>query len=165
MQKKEKKYVSKDDALKKLQRYCAYQERCHQEVRNKLIDLGIYGDDLEDIIVDLITDNFLNEERYAKIYAGGKFRIKKWGRFKIKQKLKFKRVSAYCIKQAMLEIDEFDYIETLHKILKKKRKTERETNEFKLKGRLAKYAINKGYESWIVWEELKKMDLKKNKFN
>jgi len=64
----------------------------------------------------------------------------------------------------MLEIDEFDYIETLHKILIKKRKTERETNEFKLRGRLAKYAINKGYESWIVWEELKKMDLKKNKF-
>ena len=77
MRKKTTTYVSKDDALKKLQRYCVYQERCHQEVRQKLLDLGIYGDDLEDIIVELIEDNFLNELRFAQMYAGGKFRIKK----------------------------------------------------------------------------------------
>ena len=87
--------VSKDDALKKLQRYCAYQERCHQEVRQKLLDLGIYGDDLEDIIAELITDNFLNELRFAQIYAGGKFRIKKWGRHRIRQELKKRKYRKY----------------------------------------------------------------------
>jgi regulatory protein len=73
-------YVSKEDALKKLQRYCAYQDRCHQEARRKLLDLGIYGDDLEEIISELISDNFLNEERFARSFARGKFRIKGWGK-------------------------------------------------------------------------------------
>lgn len=156
MQKKKSKYVSKDDALKKLQRYCAYQERCHQEVRQKLLDLGIYGDDLEDIIAELITDNFLNELRFAQIYAGGKFRIKKWGRHRIRQELKKRKISAYCIKKAMLEIEEEDYLATLHDIFEKRLKHISEPNEFKRNGNLAKYAISRGFESEIVWRELKK---------
>lgn len=155
MRRKTTKYISKDVALKKLQRYCAYQERCHQEVRNKLLDLGIYGDDLEDIIAELITDNFLNELRFAQMYAGGKFRIKKWGRIRIKQELKRRRISAYCIKKAMAEIDEEDYIATLHKIFEKRMKHMKETTEFKINGNLAKYAISKGFESSIVWNEVK----------
>jgi regulatory protein len=106
---KKKKYISKDDALLKLQAYCAYQDRCHSEVRSKLLDLGIYGDDLEDIIVALIEDNFLNEERYARSYARGKFRIKQWGRLRIRRELKFRKISDYCIRKAMEEIDENDY--------------------------------------------------------
>ena len=155
MRRKTTKYVSKDDALRKLQRYCVYQERSHQEVRQKLLDLGIYGDDLEDIIAELITDNFLNELRFAQVYAGGKFRIKKWGRYKIKRELKQKRVSEYCIKKAMLEIDEDDYIATLHEIFEKRLKIISEPNEFQTNGNLAKYAISRGFESDIVWREVK----------
>lgn len=155
MRRKTTKYVSKDDALKKLQRYCAYQERCHQEVRQKLLDLGIYGDDLEDIIVELIQDDFLNELRFAQMYAGGKFRIKKWGRYKIKRELKQKRVSEYCIKKAMLEIEEDDYIKTLHEIFEKRLKIISEPNEFQTNGNLAKYAISRGFEAEIVWREVK----------
>ena len=156
MRRKTTKYVSKDDALKKLQRYCAYQERCHQEVRQKLLDLSIYGDDLEDIIVELIKDDFLNELRFAQIYAGGKFRIKKWGRYRIKRELKQRRISEYCIKKAMLEIDEDDYIKTLHEIFEKRLKIISEPNEFMTIGNLAKYAISRGFESEIVWREVKK---------
>ena len=74
-----KKYLSYDEGLAKLQAFCAYQERCHQEVRQKILDLGIYGDDIDQIIGALIEDNFLNELRFATVYVGGKFRIKKWG--------------------------------------------------------------------------------------
>ena len=156
MRKKIKKYISKEAALKKLQRYCAYQERCHQEVRNKLLDLGIYGDDLEDIIADLITDNFLNEERFAKIYAGGKFRIKKWGRVRITRELKLRKISAYCIKKAMEEIEEPDYIKTLNEIFDKRFKRIKETEEFKIRANLAKYAMSRGFETQLVWQEVKK---------
>jgi len=155
MWKKSKKYVSKDAALKKLQRYCAYQERCHKEVRNKLLNLGIYGDDLENIIVDLISDDFLNEERFAKMYAGGKFRIKKWGRVRITQELKLRRISAYCIRKAMEEIEEEDYIKTLHQVFEKRLKYIKEENEFKTNTNLGKYAISRGFESHIVWREVK----------
>lgn len=147
--------TQKDIALQKLMHYCAYQERCHQEVRTKLISLEIYGEDLEEIIAELITENFLNEERFAKAYAGGKFRIKKWGKIRIRQELKKRRISDYCIKKAMQEIDEEGYMEGLYKVIEKKRKTEKETNEFKLKGKLAKYAMSKGFESHLVWQALK----------
>lgn len=147
--------TEKDRALSKLQKYCAYQDRCHQEVRTKLIELKIYGEDLEEIISDLITDNFLNEERFARSYARGKFRMKNWGKTKIKIELKKRNISSYCIKKAMEEIDEEGYLEGLYKLLEKKLSTEKETNEFKLKGRLAKYAINKGFEPALVWQALK----------
>lgn len=147
--------TEKDIALQKLMRYCAYQERCHQEVRTKLIELKIYGDDLEEIISDLISENFLNEERFAIAYAGGKFRIKNWGKVRIRQELKKRRISDYCIKKAMKAIDEEGYIERLYKVIEKKIPTETETNQFKLKGRLAKHAIRKGYEPHLVWQVLK----------
>ena len=86
-EKKEYKYISKSDALARLQKYCAYQERSHHEVRMKLIEIGCYGLDLENVICDLIEENFLNEQRFASTFAGGKFRLKKWGRIKIKQEL------------------------------------------------------------------------------
>lgn len=148
-------FTEKDRALSKLQKYCAYQERCHQEVRSKLIELKIYGDDLEEIIAELISENFLNEERFAIAYAGGKFRMKKWGKVRIRMELKKRKISDYCIKKAMQEIDEEGYIEGLYKVIEKKIPTEKETNEFKLKGRLAKHAIRKGYESHLVWQVLK----------
>lgn len=146
--------TQKDIALQKMMHYCAYQERCHQEVRSKLITLEIYGDDLEEIIAELITENFLNEERFAKAYAGGKFRVKKWGKVRIRQELKKRKISDYCIKKAMQEIDEEGYEAGLYTLIEKKRKTEKEKNEFILKGKLAKYAISKGFESHLVWQVL-----------
>ena len=141
-----------DAALSKLQRYCAYQDRCHQEVRSKLLDLGVRGHDLEMIIVELIADNFLNEERFARSYVRGKFRIKRWGRVKIRIELKRRNISAYCIKKGMTEIDDNDYYATLEHIILKKQKTLKPDTKFKQKGKLAEHAMRRGFESGLVWE-------------
>jgi len=154
---KTKKYVSKDDAQAKLMHYCAYQDRCHQEVRSKLIDMGIYGDDLEDIITNLIIDNFLNEERFAQSFARGKFRIKKWGKNKILQELKRKKISPYCIKKAMKEIDDDDYSKVLQTLLEKKLPLVKGKNEYEIKVKLARYLITKGYESELIWDAINKL--------
>lgn len=149
--------TEKEKALRRLQKYCAYQDRCHQEVRTKLLELKIYGEDLEDIIVELIAENFLNEERFARSYARGKFRIKKWGRTRIQQELKKRNISAYCIKKAMEEIEEEDYLTILQELIEKKLQQSKETNPFQQKAKLAKHLINKGYESALVWSELNRL--------
>lgn len=147
---KKKKYISKDDALLKLQAYCAYQDRCHSEVRSKLLDLGIYGDDLEEIIVALIEDNFLNEERFAKSYARGKFRMKQWGRLKIRRELKFRKISDYCIRKAMEEIEEDDYRKTLKEVILKKKNLTKEPNAYKMRVKLIRYVSGRGYEMEVI---------------
>lgn len=153
-----KKYISYDEARSKLQAYCAYQERCHKEVRSKLFDLGIYGDDVDAIISDLIEDNFLNELRYAIAFAGGKFRIKKWGKYRITRELKMKQVSAYSIKKAIQsEIPDADYLETLEQVIEKRNRLLREPNKFKRKQKIAKYVIDKGFESPLVWETINRL--------
>lgn len=153
--KKEKKFHTKEEALDKLQRYCAYQDRCHLEVRTKLLDLGIYGDDLEEVIVELIRENFLNEERFARSYARGKFRMKRWGRNRIKRELKFRQISAYCLRKAMEEIDEDEYQEVLTTILTKKIASTKAANDFLRKSKAGAYAISRGYEPGLVWEIIK----------
>lgn len=152
-----KKWISKQDALKKLQRYCAYQDRCHKEVRSKLLDLGLYGADLEEVMTDLIRDNFLNEERFARSYARGKFRMKKWGRVRIKQELKQRKISDYCIRKAMEEIEESEYQETLKKILEKRLPMLKETKAYQQRKKLADYAVRRGYEIGLAWDEVKRM--------
>ena len=155
--KKTKKYLTKEEALTKLQKYCAYQDRCHKEVRSKLLDLGVYGQDLELIIVELIKDKFLNEVRFAQSFVRGKFRMKRWGRNKIKQELKQRDLSDYCIKKGMQEIDESEYLEVLDNLLSKKETLLKEDNRFEKNRKLAKYAIQKGFESFITWERIKKL--------
>ena len=154
---KNKKSTDKHTALIKLQRYCVYQDRCHQEVRKKLLDLGVYGLDLENVITELIADNFLNEERFACSYARGKFRMKGWGKIRIKQELKRRQISDYCIKKAMKEIEEVDYRDKLEALLVKKANTAKEKNQFKLNGALANFAIRKGYEASLVWTVIKEL--------
>ena len=146
-------------ALPKLMKYCAYQERTHQEAREKLHELGVYGDDAEVVIVQLIEDNFLNEERYAKAFAGGKFRIMRWGRQKILYELKQKGISEYCIKKGMAEIEDEDYIRSLRYLLEKKHTqlASQERNKLTLNQKIATYLISKGYESELVWQELKNL--------
>jgi regulatory protein len=110
------------EIILKLQNYCAYQERCHQEVKNKLYELGCNTDTVNDVMVKLIETGFLNEERFAKAFAGGKFRTKKWGRLKIIRELKSRKISDYCIKSGLREIDEDIYIQTMQDLILKKAK-------------------------------------------
>lgn len=152
MEKKKPKYISPDEALLKLQRYCVYQDRCHKEVRTKLISLGIYGDDLEEVIVELISDNFLNEERFARSYARGKFRMKRWGKVRIRRELKFRGISVYCLKKAMEEIDETEYTNTIFTLFEKKDRTLRENDFYKRQTKIGKYVIGRGFESFLVWD-------------
>lgn len=141
-------------ALAKIQDWCAYQERSQQEVRDKLYDYGLRTDDIELLISQLISDNFINEERFARAYAGGKFRIKKWGRIKIKAGLKAKRVSDHCIRKGMEEIPEKEYRNTLQKLLDEKSKLLNEKNKIRRKYKLLRYAASKGYEQQLVMELL-----------
>ena len=141
--------------LVKAAKYCAYQERSHQEVRDKLYEWGLWKKDVEEIILQLITDGYLNEERFAIAFAGGKFRIKKWGRIKIRIELKKKSVSDYCIKKALGEIDDREYIRTMKEIIEKKLKGFR---SYKLQVRnykIAQYVISRGYEPELVWDLLR----------
>ncbi|MCU0346241.1 MAG: RecX family transcriptional regulator [Saprospiraceae bacterium] len=149
-----KKYTSKADALVKLQRYCAYQDRCHQEVRSKLIELGCYGHDLEEVMASLIEEKFLDEERFARSFARGKFRMKQWGRARIVQELKLRKISDYCIRKAMEEISEQDYQKTLKEVLEKRATQIAEGDEFARKGKLAQYAMSRGFEGELVWQLL-----------
>ena len=141
-------------ALIKMQSWCAYQERSQQDARDKLYELGMWPEAVENIIVQLIQDNFLNEERFAMTFARGKFTIKKWGRIKIKQELKQKRVSDYCLKKALAQIDETEYINTLKKIIDSKSKLIKEPNKLKFQYKLMNYALSKGYEKDLVFDVL-----------
>lgn len=151
---KQKKYTSKQEGKVKLQKYCTYQDRCHEEVRTKLIKIGIYGHDLEEIIADLVTDNFLNEERFARSFARGKFRMRQWGKNRIINELKLRKISDYCIRKAMTEIDENEYFQVLCEIILKKKKSIKGKNLFETNYKLAKYAMGKGFESELIWKVL-----------
>jgi regulatory protein len=150
-----KKRLSPSEAVKKIQHYCAYQERSHREVRNKLFEYGLFENEVDEIISSLIADGFLNEERFAKAFAGGKFRIKKWGKIKIERELEMLGVSKRNIAKGLQEIDEHDYAKILRTLLKKKSSLLSEQNSFKRKDKLAHYAIAKGYEPEVVWKILK----------
>jgi regulatory protein len=152
---KPKKKLTPQQALIKAQQTCAYQERCQQEMRDKLYEWGLYSNDVENIIADLITTNFLNEERFAKTYAGGKFRIKKWGRVKIKIELKRRKISDYCIKKAMAEIPERDYIKTLEELIHKKSKEVKEKRIEIRNYKIAQYIMSRGFEGDLIWDILK----------
>lgn len=158
---KEKKVVyTHDQAIEALQHFCAYQDRCHQEARQKLRELRYYGDEAEVVIADLITENFLNEERFARSFARGKFKIKRWGRMKITRELKLRNISAYCIKKGLSEIEDADYRQTMEDELLRRDRLERKGLHPYLKRRkLADYMFQRGYESFLTWELIKELDL------
>ncbi len=141
-------------AFVKMQSWCAYQERSQQEARDKLYEFGLWPEAVENIISLLIEENFLNEERFAMQFARGKFNIKKWGRIKIRMELKQKRISDYCLKKALQQIDETEYINTLKKLIDVKRKLIKESNAIKLKYKLMNYALSKGYEKDLIFDVL-----------
>lgn len=142
--------------LQKAASYCAYQERTQDEVKQRLKKWNVWGDEADEIIAELISMNYLSEERFAKTYAGGKFRVKNWGRMKIRQELNRRGLSTYSIEKGMNEIGDDDYVAGLRELLTKKRNllSKTETDPFKLKQKLARFALGKGYESELVWKEL-----------
>ena len=142
----QKKYLTKEQALQKLKQYCAYQERSHQEVVQKLWDLGIRKSEHDEIISALIEEDYLNEERFAMAFAGGKFRMKDWGRKKIFYGLKEKGVSPYCITKAMASISEEDYSKTLQQIAEKKYESLKGEQYIVRKKKTMDYLLQKGYE-------------------
>ena len=147
-----------DQALPKAKQYCAYQERSHSEVKEKLYGFGLTTKEVEQIISILIEENYLNEERFAIAFAGGKFRIKQWGKVKITHALKQKQVSAYCIKKALQQIDYDTYLKTLQKNFDAKIKTlQSEKNIFIKKKKLQDHLMQKGFESELVREMIAKM--------
>ncbi|MBK7183349.1 MAG: RecX family transcriptional regulator [Bacteroidetes bacterium] len=154
-EKKPKKKLTPNQALIKAQMSCAYQERCQQEMRDKLYEWGLHSNEVENIIADLISTNFLNEERFAKAFAGGKFRIKKWGKVKIKIELKKRKISDYCIRKGLAEIDEKEYINTLKDVISKKLK-ENAKGKIQIRNyKAAQYAQSRGFEGDLIWDIIK----------
>lgn len=149
-------HIGLEKALQKIRHYCAYQERNHLEVKDKLYSFGLYKDEVEAMLMQMIEENYLNEERYAIAFAGGKFRMKNWGKSKIKYELKLRQVSDYCIKKALSSIEEEAYQQVLDKLLADKLKTLRsEKNIFTKKKKLQSYLLQKGYETALITERLK----------
>lgn len=146
------------DAKAKAMAYCAYQERSRQQLRDKLAEWGQEPEAIDRMLSELEQENFLNDERFARAYAGGKFRLKRWGRYKILQGLKQHRVPEALQKKALTEVDPEDYWETLLSLLEKKSRTSTEKDPFTKKNKLARYAISKGYEQDLVWDALKELE-------
>lgn len=149
-----------EQALEALQHYCAYQDRCHQEARQKLRELGVYGDLAEEVIVDLIAEKYLDEERFARSYARGKFKIKRWGRYRIKRELRARQLSDYCIRKAMTEIDPTDYERVLANELERRNRLEKVgLHPYLRRRKLADYLVKRGFESELVWYYIKELEL------
>jgi regulatory protein len=153
-----RKTYSAEIAWQKICKWCAYQERSQQDVRDKLYDFGLHRKEVEEMISRLITENFLNEERFAIAFAGGKFRQLGWGKTKIKLALKQKKVSEYCIRKALSSIDDMAYFKSLRQLIQKRGKLEKEKNPLRKNYKLAQYAISRGFEPDLVWDALKSND-------
>ncbi len=145
---------STKEVTQKLEHYCAYQERCHKEVVNKLWELGARGDEIDQIVVHLINNNYLNEERFAQTFAHGKFSIKKWGRNRIISELKKRNISKYTINSALKEIEDEAYFKTFHALAEKKWESLTEKNLQKKKRKLADYLFYRGWESELVYGKI-----------
>ncbi len=157
-----KKKYSQAEATQKLERYCAYQERCHKEVVQKLYDLGLPPETIDQIVVHLIEYNFLNEERFSQNFARGKFNIKNWGRLRIVAELKQRGISKYNIETALSEIDAETYHKKFHALAEKKWDTLKESDVQKRKRKLADYLMYRGWESEQVYDKINAMAANKH---
>jgi regulatory protein len=145
------------EVLNKIFRYCVYQERSHNEVRSRLFEYGLHSHDVDEILSHLITQGFLNEERYARAFAGGKFRMLKWGKLKIQRELEASGVSPRNIRSGFQEIPFDDYFETLRALIRAKSQQIAEKDVFKRKAKVARFAVGKGYEPELVWSALNEL--------
>ena len=149
--------ASAEEILQKLEYFCSYQERCHVEVQEKLRQFTLSENEKNQIIVHLIEHNFLNEERFARSFARGKFRIKHWGKIRIVNELKQRQISAANIKCALTEISDEEYQNTFDKLAEKHWETIRETNALKKKKKFCDYLLRKGWESNLVYGKMKEL--------
>jgi regulatory protein len=151
-----RKSYSIDEAKSRMERYCAYRERCHKEVTEKLREMRMIPDAVDLIIHHLITKNYLNETRFAKAFVRGKFRIKKWGKNRLVRELKARDISPYNIKLALKEIAESEYLTVFHELSEKRwKQLSSEENLQKKKRKFADYLLYRGWESHLVWEKLR----------
>jgi len=148
--------LTKEQALQKLRHFCGYQERCHSEVKEKLYNLGVFKKDHDEIVAALIEEKYLNEERFAIAFAGGKFRLKQWGRVKIEYELKQKQVSSYSIKKALKQIDEEVYLRVLNKLAEEKYVALKDKQFLVRKKKTMNYLAGKGFEMELVREVVEK---------
>ncbi len=151
-----------EEAQKKLESYCAYQDRCHQEVEKKLYEMQMISEAKELILLYLMEYNFLNEERFAKSFARGKFRMKKWGKQRIIRALKYKDISAYNIKKGLQEIDNDDYLQILKEIAIKKKNAIIEKNVFKKSQKITNFLLYRGFENDLVYQVVREIMDDKN---
>ncbi|MFC2175691.1 regulatory protein RecX [Bacteroidota bacterium] len=142
------------EALEKMCKYCAYQERSHKDVNQKMMELGVLPEWKDNILVELMQQNFLNEERFARAFVRGKFRIKKWGRIKIIHGLKQHQVQKKCIQLALEEIDEDRYIEVLRETIELKKSKLKEKNPWKRKSAIYAFAAQRGFESSLITDAI-----------
>lgn len=147
-----KKSFTVHEIKRKLEHYCAYQDRCHKEVEQKMRAFNLIPEAQEMILLSLLKDNFLNEERFAKSFARGKFRIKNWGKQRIVRELKFRAISAYNINTALKEINEEDYLKTIYSITENRNNIIKEVNTYKRKQKLIDFLMRKGYESDLIFK-------------
>ena len=146
------------EAIHKIEHYCAYQERCHEEVVQKLRSMKMDSDEIDTILVQLIKDNFLNESRFACSFARGKHRIKFWGKIRIVNELKFRNISQYNITTALKEITPEEYNATFHALAERQWPNIRETNPTKKRKKFCDFLLRKGFESNLIYEKVKDLE-------
>lgn len=149
---KKKKSFTVDQIKRKLENYCVYQDRCHKEVEQKMWEFHLIPEARELILLSLMKDNFLNEERFSKSYARGKFRIKSWGKQRIIRELKFRDISAYNIKTGLKEIDEAEYLKTIYRVTENRNEVISEPNIYKRKKKLIDFLMRKGFENDLIFK-------------
>ena len=147
------------EAIQKIEYFCAYQERCHEEVVTKLRSMKMDSEEIDQIMVHLIAENFLNEERFACSFARGKHRIKHWGKIRITNELKFKNISQTLINIAFKEITPEEYQETFHALAERHWESIRETNALKKRKKFCDYLLRKGFESNLVYDKVKELEI------
>ncbi|CAM3575785.1 RecX-type transcriptional regulator [Flavobacterium saliperosum S13] len=147
-----------EEAKRKLEYYCSYQERCHYEVVEKLRGMNMIPQVIDTIVVHLIENNFLNEERFAQSFARGKHNIKKWGKIRIVNELKFRNISKYNIEKALKEITPEDYLNTFHELAERQWESITEKNPQKKKRKFCDYLLRKGFESHLIFEKLNELE-------
>ncbi|MBS1670519.1 MAG: RecX family transcriptional regulator [Bacteroidetes bacterium] len=151
----QKQKLTAEQALQKARHYCAYQERSHFEVKEKLYSFGLFKTEVEQLLSNLIEEDYLNEERFTKQFAGGKFRLKQWGKIKIEHELKQKKVSSYNIKKALKEIDEDEYLKVLQNLTQKKWSSLKAEQYLNRITKTTNYLLQKGYEYALINNAIK----------
>ena len=146
------------EAIQKIEYFCAYQERCHEEVISKLWTMKMDSDEIDQIMAHLIAENFLNEERFASSFARGKHRIKHWGKIRIVNELKFRNISQTLINTALKEITPEEYLETFHTLAERHWESIREKNTLKKRKKFCDYILRRGFESNLVYDKVKELE-------